>query len=162
MSNAVLIINGIDKEGARITLAKLEGFDVSVFVDERGVSFPYRIGDQFAIKVYDPQEREDCDGDTRAWRTHFTMTKTQILDGAIYAYGISYGNEFTALDIMTCDDEHLPWEHDGVCNYQRPRVYQGPVEAQFYQWGEEKPLSYEFHETLGGMTDTTKKVGNAS
>lgn len=162
--STILTVRGVNEEGKAFDLVRLDGFSTSLYIEDVSPQFPYRIGDSLSLKVYDPQSRVDCDRDTRAWRTGFTVTKHQLLGGSNYIYGVSYGGMFTAFDVQTCsptngDESHLPWEHDGMCHYGESLVYHGPIELVLTNNEDYlmEGVSFEFHESLGGEVDITAR-----
>lgn len=106
---------------------------ISVTASGEGDKFPYSVGQDVRVKVYDPQEREDCDRDTRAWRFNFSGASLKLIDSSIWITGISTDHGvFTSFGFAECEEGHLPYEHDGVCQYNAEWSYEGLLELQLF------------------------------
>lgn len=114
-------------------LIRAENVDVSINWDKHGGgSFPYRMGDQIRIKIYDPGNGEDIDRDAKAWYLNFVAVNVEIIDSDFYLTGFATTLGFPDIAYATCEEDHEPWQHDGVCRRDGEFVYDGPVEVRAY------------------------------
>ena len=135
------------------TLVKIKGLDVALTVGEDSPQFPHRPGPRVDVRVYNLIDDKDVDGDWTKWYFNFITTSVQIIDSDIYIIGYSRPDEGFGGDVdgYTCEDGHLPWQHDGACAVIEHYSYSGLVELRLYFGKEFLDPEWECHSVLESL-----------
>jgi hypothetical protein len=159
MNSLQIYVPGEGEDVRPELLLSLDGYEISLSIHDEHSRLEYAPSGRTAhVDVYDPEERLDVDSDIRSWRFGFLVTDVSILNSDIYVMGYSMEpGRLLSVDAYECENDHLPWEHDGNC-WSDPEGYEGWLELRL-SYRSDVERGYEFHGALEKFgVDKTGKV----
>lgn len=113
-------------------IVELAGVELDVNTSQSTPQLGRSLGKRIQIGVADPAKRLDDEGDLRCWQMTFDVLNIDIIGTCLYVTAIPTPTYITSrrrFAVETCDQNHLPWEHDGRCHIRSAVVAaDGPVE----------------------------------